>query len=224
MKFSSCLALAILGMPGLCYSQTKDLADYLPCQASGLKIAQADRLPVRPMIRTVKTAEGDKPITMVDGWRVLYLLLPTEPMLNLKFEELEATNWDQQKTWLIDWLRQLAKDDSNSQELHEKTFGQIHRYTVERKSLEGGVLSISELFKDSSYDVMTVYYLNDEPAKRQFQSIEELSCATESSETWEAAWMRERSKQSLISSQRGDLRVAYLVFLQLHPHLNDSIP
>lgn len=173
MKFSALLSIAILLMPSLLFSQAKDLAEYKPCEATGLKIVQADRLPTRPMTRSVKTADGEKPITMVDGWRALYLLLPAEPMLNLKFEKLEATNWTEQKGWLTASLRELAKDDSNDHELREKAFGQIHSYTLTRKSLEGGVLSISELFNDIGHDVMTVYYLNDEPAERQFQNMQE---------------------------------------------------
>ena len=173
MKSFVALITAMLAMSAFSYSQAKNLAEYQPCQVSGLKIVQTDRLPARPMTRTVKTAEGEKPITMVDGWRILYLLLPAEPMLNLKFEKLSATNWDEQKRWLIDSLRELAKDDSNAHEVREKTFGEIHSYTMTRKALQGGVLSISELFNDSRHDAMTVYYLNDEPAERQFQSLQE---------------------------------------------------
>lgn len=149
MKTFITLVATVLAISSLSYSQAKDVAEYQPCRVSGLKIVQTDRLPARPMTRSVKTADGEKPITMMDGWRVLYLLLPAEPMLNLKFEELDATNWAQEKSWLIDFLRELAKDGSNQQEVLENSFGKIRSYTLRRKSLDGGVLSISELFNDT---------------------------------------------------------------------------
>ena len=44
-------------------------------------------------------------------------------------------------------------------------------YGVNRNKLEGGVLSIYNLFEDSSHTAVTMYLLNDEPAKRKFRKI-----------------------------------------------------
>ena len=49
----------------------------------------------------------------------------------------------------------------------------IETYTITRKKLEGGVLSISELFDDKKNFVTTIYYLNDEPVRRQFNTMAE---------------------------------------------------
>ncbi|OLE21631.1 MAG: hypothetical protein AUI36_34315 [Cyanobacteria bacterium 13_1_40CM_2_61_4] len=46
-------------------------------------------------------------------------------------------------------------------------------YAINRKSIMGNTLGIAILFSDSNYQIVTIYFLNQNPKKRKFQTIEE---------------------------------------------------
>lgn len=168
------------------------VSDFTPCQISGLTVVKTDRLPKRPTRRTFTTSKGERTVTMVDGYRILYLLDPDELMLNMKMERLEIASYPQQKADLIDLMTYYSKDPPMSPDVLKRSTKAVQAYTSTRKDLSGGVLSISEIFHDATHSVMTIYYLNDEPDKRQFKNMEQfvklrdkaLSEAVECMERW----------------------------------------
>jgi len=146
-------------------------AAFAPCGISNLHIYSTDRLPSSPAVRTVTTATGEEPITMVDGYRTLYVLPPQEEMLNTKTEILEASTYAAGKRSLIGNLEFLAKKDPAIRGVGKSKSGSLDIYVASRDALDGGVLAIAELFNDARHTVTTIYFLNSEPAQRQFQTV-----------------------------------------------------
>ncbi len=144
---------------------------FAPCAISNLLIYSTDRLPSSPAVRTVTTALGEEPITMVDGYRTLYVLPPQEGMLNTKTEILEASTYAAGRRSLIGNLEFLAKKDPAIRGVGKSKSGSLDIYVASRDTLDGGVLAIAELFNDARHTVTTIYFLNAEPAERQFQTV-----------------------------------------------------
>jgi hypothetical protein len=160
---ASSVAPPVAGKPGS--------GAFVPCAISNLRIYSTDRLPSSPAVRTVTTATGEEPITMVDGYQTLYVLPPDEEMLNTKTEILEASTYAAEKRSLIGNLEFLAKNDPAIRGVGKSKSGSLDVYVASRDALDGGVLAIAELFNDTRHTVTTIYFLNAEPAQRQFQTV-----------------------------------------------------
>jgi len=127
------------------------------------------------MTRTVDTPSGTKEVLMTDGYRVLIAYKDTELFVNLKAEQFEAARYQADKASLIASLESDAKGTPNMESTKpaKVTIGNFDGYAINRTKLEGGVLSIYELFDDPASQVLTAYILNAEPKERQFKTIDE---------------------------------------------------
>ena len=93
----------------------------------------------------------------------------------LKAEKLPAENYEKLKGFLIDnfdYMLAASKETSRNYSL-KPTLNNFAIYGLDRSTLEGGVHGIYLLFDDSAHIVTTIYLLNQEPAARKFQTIEE---------------------------------------------------
>jgi hypothetical protein len=158
-----------------CFGQAPGLESFSHCNlGSDFQIAQVDRL-ANAMTRSVETSSGSKEIAMTDGYRILIAFEQEEPFVNLKAEQLEKWRYANDKQSLISSLEFSAKGTPNmeSDKSAKTKRGRFETYGINRKRLEGGVLSTYILFDDSSAQILTAYILNDEPDHRKFQTITE---------------------------------------------------
>ena len=87
---------------------------------------------------------------------------------NVKVERLPAATYAEEKGWLIDEFDYILSgkgDNRRNYALKPKLNG-FEIYGLDRSKLEGGVLGISLFFDDVRREVVTIYFLNQDPEKR----------------------------------------------------------
>jgi len=94
---------------------------------------------------------------------------------NVKVEILPEKNYSETRQYLIDnFDYMLASGQGTTRNYGLKpTLNGMDVRGLDRDKLEGGVLGIYLLLDDSSRMVTTIYFLNQEPKDRSFQSMEE---------------------------------------------------
>jgi hypothetical protein len=157
---------------GLCaQSQGAPLKPFLECNlGSQFQIAQVDG-PVQDFAWPTDTKAGKTSINVETGYRVLVAYLETELFGNLKVERLPAAEYQKEKSALLSSLDFLAIEPGMDGRVQTGVKHGFNLYGVNRSKLEGGVLSIYNLFDDNEHVAVTMYLLNDEPANRKFDSI-----------------------------------------------------
>lgn len=171
----TCLPLLISCLPNLLAQEQRPLETYTNCAlGDSFQIRQVDRLP-GPMSRPVKTKDGEQSVALEDGYRVLITYDETEPFVNLKAEQLAKASYERTKLILIDVLAEMAKGtgDMESNTPVHLQMGSFDVYGVNRKVLQGGVLSAYTLFRHADHTAVTIYFLNDDPAVRKFKTVEQ---------------------------------------------------
>ena len=154
--------------------ERSDLGRYTKCRfTSDFQIVQTDRLP-RPMSRSIEAKAGNKAVHMLDGYRVLITYAQEEPFVNMKVEQLAPSSFSADKQALIENLGVIASQSQGmeSTKPEERRVGPFESYGIDRKQLEGGVLSIYTLFNDGQHTVTTIYFLNADPTERKFHTVE----------------------------------------------------
>lgn len=109
---------------------------------------------------------------MKAGVRVMFAYPNTDFYANVKAELLPSTNYAQLKQFLLDNFQYIAHDNIVNSSLAAPLNG-LEAHGLDRDKLEGGVLGIYLLFDNSAHVVTTIYFLNQEPQNRKFQTIEE---------------------------------------------------
>jgi hypothetical protein len=149
---------------------------YVGCKfADGLAVVET--APLAPGIheRTVDTSKGPRQIPMVEGRRVMFAYPGKDFYANVKVEILPEKNYSETKQFLIDNFDYiLASDNGGTRNYSLKpTMNGLDVMGLDRDKLEGGVLGIYLLLDNSSRMVTTIYFLNQEPKDRSFQTIDE---------------------------------------------------
>jgi hypothetical protein len=133
--------------------------------------------PLAPGIheRTVQTLKGSRQIGMVEGHRVMFAYPDKDFYANVKVEILPEKNYGETKQSLIDNFDYiLASGDGNTRNYALKpTMSGLDVRGLDRDKVEGGVLGVYLLLDDSLRMVTTIYFLNQEPKDRSFQTIDE---------------------------------------------------
>jgi len=149
------------------------LSPYTSCRFSdGLKIVQIDSLPPSVHSREVETDAGTRQVDLDAGIRVMFAYPDTDFYANVKAELLPGANYPQLKQILLDSLQHLAPGNTINTSLHSPMNG-LEIHGLDREKLEGGVLGVYLIFDNSAHVVTTVYFLNQDPPGRRFQTIEE---------------------------------------------------
>jgi hypothetical protein len=156
-------------------SVAPSLKPYTSCQInSGPDMVDITPLPSANMTRSVKTIKGERQISMKDGVRVMFAYPDTDFFANIKAEELPAASFDQEKADLIgefEWM--LASGDNSRNYALKPTMQGLEISGLDRGKLEGGVLGVYLLFDNSTHVVTTIYFLNQDPARRKFSTLAE---------------------------------------------------
>jgi hypothetical protein len=149
---------------------------YTTCKfADGLMVVETSPLAPGVHARTVQTSKGPRQVEMVEGRRVMFAYPDKDFYANVKVEILPEKNYAETRQFLIDdFDYTLASADGSTRNygLKPKENGFDVR-GLDRDKLEGGVLGVYLLLEDSSRMVTTIYFLNQEPKDRSFQTMDE---------------------------------------------------
>jgi hypothetical protein len=171
-----CLSVYVAFAQSFPRTDSSAFARYTSCKFSdGLTVVETS--PLAPGIheRTVQTLKGSRQIGMVEGRRVMFAYPDKDFYANVKVEILPEKNYGETKQSLIDNFDYiLASGDGNTRNYALKpTMSGLGVRGLDRDKVEGGVLGVYLLLDDSLRMVTTIYFLNQEPKDRSFQTIDE---------------------------------------------------
>ena len=149
------------------------LKSYTNCDLGPeFQIVQVDG-PVKDFAWPSPTKDGDVRIPVEVGYRVLVTYMEDEPFGNLKVERLPKSQYSDAKATLLKGLEFLATEPGMEPIVQTATRNGLTIYGTTRNKLEGGTLSIYDLFRDEESVVVSMYLLNAEPRWRLFSTLEE---------------------------------------------------
>jgi hypothetical protein len=120
--------------------------------------------------RVIMTAKGEEHVSIVAGFRVLYKFPNTDYFSKMHVEKSQSENYETDKQKVIDNLNFVAKD---LRVTHDNK-SQFEVYYSGQTSLESApVLGMALIFFPKDQIITTVYFLNQQPSKRKFQTFEE---------------------------------------------------
>jgi len=157
-------------------SRDESLKPYTTCQfEDGLKVVQVDRLPKDVTFRTENTSSGEKQMSLADGYRVMVAYPKTDFFANIKAEKSNPAKYATDKEIAIEGLKWAitTSKEMESREPMKLSYNGYEGYAINRNALVGNTLGISVLFSDADHHIITIYFLNQNPKKRKFQTIEE---------------------------------------------------
>lgn len=169
------LALALLSGATVSNAQViPALHAYESCTFSdGLQIVDLASLSPGATSLPIETRKGTQPLRMVTGRRVMFAYPDTDFYANLKVELLPQDHYAEQKQLVTDGLDYLLASSSDNTRNYGLP-GKMNGFDVQgfdRSKLEGGVLGFYLLLDDTDRIVTTIYFLNQDPDRRKFQTM-----------------------------------------------------
>lgn len=176
------LAVSLFAAPALFAQQPSArplapaLRPYTACKLQG----GPDLVEVTPLItpksvRTIQTMHGNKQVQLVDGARLVFSYQDSDLFANAKIEELPAASYAQSKEDLISNFEKILSSD----DLAGRNYGMqaaLHGfeiYGLDKKMLTGTNIGIYVMFDNTEHVVTTIYFLNADPARRKFATLDE---------------------------------------------------
>jgi hypothetical protein len=150
------------------------LVPYTICAFSDrLAAVSVDRLNDTPMIRMVNTASGSKPVSVADGYRVMFAYPNTDYFVNLKVEQSVAGRFAEDRQHIVEQMQEIVAHSSGRiMKLEQNTTKGIAVFGLNNRGIDtGGVVSSYTLFDDAKGIVVTAYILNGDPRHRAFDSV-----------------------------------------------------
>jgi len=111
-------------------------------------------------------------VSVVEGYRVMYSYPRTYPFASLKAERSDPAKYAEDKQVVMRSLEELASADGNT-ELAGFSNQSFSGQTVTKKELAGSTLGITQIFSDSDLVIVTIFFLNQAPQDRRFQTYAE---------------------------------------------------
>ena len=148
---------------------------YVHCDgfAGGVRGVTLDRRPAdAARWREVGLGEKIERVSVVDGYRVMYSYPRTYLFANLKAERSDASRYSEDKRIVTENFVALASADENTAltTFSERGFaGQ----TLTKKRLGGSTLGITQILSDEDSVIVTIYFMNQLPENRAFQTYAE---------------------------------------------------
>jgi hypothetical protein len=152
------------------------LHDYESCSFDdGLQIVKIDSLPPGVQQRTVNTTEGPRTIQMLAGRRILFAYgVGGDSFANVKPEVLPEDTWASEKQSLLDEIAAMLTADHNTMPTGlPHTMHGLEVHGLDRTQLNGGTLGVYLLFDNAHHIATSIYFLNQEPLTRRFQTVEQ---------------------------------------------------
>jgi len=157
------------------FAEGGTLAAYVHCDgfAGGVRGVTLDRRPedATPW-REVGVGARIERVSVVDGYRVMYTYPRTYWFANLKAERSDPASYERDKRVVIEYFDALARADGTAllSNFSQRGFaGQ----TLTKKELGGTTLGITQILSDRDAVIVTIFFLNQEPENRAFQTYGE---------------------------------------------------
>jgi len=151
------------------------LRPYIHCDgfAGGIRGVALDRRPqtAEPW-REVGFGNRSRRVSVMDGYRVAYSYPRTFQFANLKAERSDPSRYAEDKRIVTLNLADMAKADSNNA-LADFSDRGFSGQTLGKKNLSGTTLAMTQIFSDEDSVIVTIYFMNQVPEMRRFQTHEE---------------------------------------------------
>jgi len=151
------------------------LRPYIHCDgfAGGVRGVALDRRPqTAERWREVGFGNRSERVSVVDGYRVAYSFPRTLHFANLRAERSDPSRYAEDKQIVTRSLADMAKADGNTA-LAEFSDRGFSGQTLAKKGLSGTTLAITQIFSDEDSVIVTIYFMNQVPEMRRFQTHEE---------------------------------------------------
>jgi hypothetical protein len=151
------------------------LQRYIRCDgfADGVRATILDRHPrtVEPW-REVNLSGKRERVSVVDGYRLMYTYPRTFPFARLKAERSDPSRYAADKRIVTLNLIETEKADGNLRLVNFSERGYTGQ-TLTKKEMAGTTLGITQIFADEDSVIVTIFFLNQLPENRKFQTYEE---------------------------------------------------
>jgi hypothetical protein len=156
---------------------TDPLEPYVSCQyTADFSVVSTIRLPGSGIrYRIVATANGERKVSLVDGYRLMVAQDQPSYFANMKIERSAPSQYASDKDAVIKNL-EFAMDQSSTGKAawEHMPYNGFDVYGVTDPTMDGnGPNSIYVLFRDSTQTIVTIYFLGQKPEYRKFKTIEE---------------------------------------------------
>jgi hypothetical protein len=151
------------------------LEPYIRCDgfAGGVRAVTLDRRPAdAPHWRTVELPGESGRVSVVDGYRVMYSYPRTLPFARLNAERSDPARYEADKRTLTQYFAGITQADDNAALGASSTAG-FAIQSLTKKALGGTTLGITQLLSDADGVIVTIYFLNQVPELRQFETYDE---------------------------------------------------
>jgi len=167
-------ALAGAGEPGSPRQPEDKLQPYVYCDgfAGGIRAVTLDRRPRTAEPWRAGSDEVGARVSVVDGYRVMYSYARTFAFANLKAEQSDSSRYSEDKRIVTFNLASMAKAD-RLLDLAEFSHMGFSVQTLTKRELAGRSLGMAQIFSDADSVIVTVFFLNQQPQYRKFQTHEE---------------------------------------------------
>jgi len=145
-------------------------------KATGFKKARPERLPeTSDKSRILNTANGDVTLTIVDGYRVLYLNKKKVPFVNMKVELSDPANYKADQQNILENLKYLNAGSTGmeSKDLIQLDYNGFKVYGLSRASIESGSTLGTFVMFPGNNTIVYLYFNNLNPELSNFTSIED---------------------------------------------------
>jgi hypothetical protein len=151
------------------------LQPYIHCDgfAGGVRGVTLDRRPptAEPW-RDVSSGGRTWRVSVMEGYRVMYSYPRTYPFASLKAERSDPSNYSEDKQIVMRSLAELSSADGNTERVDFSKQG-LSGQTVTKKELGGSTLGITQIFSDEDAVIVTIFFFNQAPQNRRFQTYGE---------------------------------------------------
>ena len=161
--------------PARLQENSLQLQPYAHCDgfAGGIRAVTLDRRPqtAEPW-REVEFGGESQRVSVVDGYRVGYSYPRKFGFASLRAERSDPSKYARDKQIVTMILAKMAKADGST-DLVELSNRGFSGQTLSKRELSGSTLAMTQIFSDEDSVIVTIYFHNQVPEMRNFQTYEE---------------------------------------------------
>ena len=169
------LLVAAVAAHGASAADDASMQAYVHCDgfAGGVRGVTLDRRPANAVPwREVGLGDKTERVSVIDGYRVMYSYPRTFWFANLKAERSDASRYGEDKRIVTENFVALASADDNTVLTNFSDRG-LAGQSLTKKELGGSTLGITQILSDEDSVIVTIYFMNQHPENRAFQTYEE---------------------------------------------------
>jgi len=179
------IVASLLAAPALCTAadtpsptrpeHAAKLQRYIYCDgfADGVRGVMLDhRPPNAEKWREVGVGDRRERVSVVDGYRIIYSHPRTFAFAKLEVERSDPLKYSEDRRIVTHYLEDMAARDGNVTLTSFADRGFDGR-TVTKKALGGTTIALTQIFSDQDAVIVTIFFLNQLPEYRKFQTYEE---------------------------------------------------